>query len=379
MNRELLVALDARGDLEVSACTPEHGARSQEAVAALGPIPVEDAPGRRRVDLEIRHQWPPDFTPVRSGRLVCMQPWEFGGLPAEWIAPLRDVADELWVPTSWVRECAVRSGVPAERVHVVPYGVDIERFRPDGPSYALRTAKRTKLLFVGGLIERKGVDALLESYLSAFSCDDDVCLVVKPFGSDGVYRTSTLEREVRAAAAGSGAEIEVVDENLDFASMASLYRSCDALVHPYRGEGFGMPIAEAMASGLPVVVTDGGAAKDFCDDRNAWLVAARQVPVRPGSWTLSAAGAWWLEPSRSDLVAAMRAVVDDPGAAKLKGAHGRRRIVEEFTWRHAADRAAERIAELLAPEPARSAPPASSDGGDASRSGELGRELEVVR
>jgi len=389
MNRELLVALAARGEHDLSACTREHPPRRGDTTDAMRAITVEPAPPSRRVDLEIRHQWPPDFTPVRDGRLVVMQPWEFGGLPAEWIAPIRDVVDELWVPTNWVRECAIRSGVAPQHVHVVPYGVDVERFRPDGDVYPLRTGKRTKLLFVGGLIERKGIDALLETYLSSFAPSDDVCLVLKPFGSDSVYRTSSLERDVRAAVSGAGAEIEIVDGDLDFAEMAALYRSCDALVHPYRGEGFGMPIAEAMASGLAVVVTDGGAARDFCDERNAWLVAAREVPVRPGSWTLTDAGAWWLEPSRGELAAAMRAVVDNPDTARAKGARGRQRIVEAFTWQHAAERAAERIAAVLHASAASREPDAAPGslvrGFDAATRGDAGppapqpeRRLEVA-
>ena len=124
-----------------------------------------------------------------------------------------------------------------------------------------------------------------------------------------------------------------------------------------------MPIAEAMSSGLPVVVTDGGAARDFCDDGSGWLVAAREVPVRPESWTLTEAGAWWLEPDRTALAAAMRAAVEDPAARREKGAHGRRRIEEGLTWAHAAGRAAQRIAaclELPAGEPP-GRPPAASD------------------
>ena len=129
--------------------------------------------------------------------------------------------------------------------------------------------------------------------------------------------------------------------------MADLYRSCDALVHPYRGEGFGMPIAEAMASGLPVIVPNGGAALDFCSERNAWLVPAREVPIASAEWHPSMAGSWWLEPSRAGLGEALRDVVDSPELARYKGAEGRRRIVEAFTWDHVAARVAERVGVLL--------------------------------
>lgn len=355
VNRELATHLACAGaPFDVAVLTPEIEPFPQDSVRALASVRILRPPVRRPADVEIRHQWPPDFTPVTRGRLVCIQPWEFGGLPAEWVAPLRDVVDELWVPTSWVRECAVRSGVPGDRVHVVANGVDVARFRPEGRRYPLRTTKATKLLFVGGLIERKGVDALLEAYLSSFTRDDDICLVVKPFGSQSVYSTSTLEREVRQAAAGGGAEIEMIDGDLGFEDMAALYRSCDALVHPYRGEGFGMPIVEAMASGLPVVVSKGGACLDFCDDANAWLVSAREVAIRPGEWTPSAPGNWWLEPSRRELAAAMRAVLDEPGTAKRKGAEGRRRAAEQFTWEAAAGVATRRISALLGLPAARS-------------------------
>ena len=137
------------------------------------------------------------------------------------------------MPSSWERNCAIDSGVDAQRVHVIPNGVEVERFTPEGPTFPLSTKKKTKLLFVGGLIERKGVDALLEAYLTAFDRTDDVCLVIKPFGSTSVYRNSDLAPAVRRAADGDGAEIELVDEELDADELAALYRSCDVLVHPY--------------------------------------------------------------------------------------------------------------------------------------------------
>jgi len=351
VNREIATHLaHRRPAIDVSVVTRDFEKPTRDVARALEGIDVTVVDPRRRhelpaVDIEIRHQWPPDFEPV-DGRLVLIQPWEFGGIPAEWIAPLRDVVDELWVPTSWVKQCAQRSGVDGDKVFVVPNGVDTSRFRPEGRPYPLATTKSTKFLFVGGLIERKGVDALLESYLSEFSAADDVCLVIKPFGSDTVYRTSTLEREIRQAASGSGADIEIVDGDLSFDDMAALYRSCDALVHPYRGEGFGLPIAEAMASGLPVIVSDGGACLDFCDERNAWLVGAREVPIASGEWVPTSVGTWWLEPDRGDIASSMRAVAEDPETAKIKGAVGRQRIMDRFTWDLVAEQIAERLSIL---------------------------------
>ena len=60
---------------------------------------------------------------------------------------------------------------------------------------------------------------------------------------------------------------------------AALYRSCDVLVLPYRGEGFGLPIAEAMATGLPVIATARGGAQDFLDEAWAYPLPSHQTAL----------------------------------------------------------------------------------------------------
>ena len=102
-----------------------------------------------------------------------------------------DAVDELWVPSSFVRQGFLQSGVPAERVHVVPLGVDHELFRPGVEPLPLPTGKRFRFLFVGGTIHRKGIDVLLEAYARAFTSADDVCLVVKDMGVGTFYRGQT--------------------------------------------------------------------------------------------------------------------------------------------------------------------------------------------
>ena len=56
-----------------------------------------------------------------------------------------------------------------------------------------------------------------------------------------------------------------LESDLSDEHMVELFNACDCLVHPYRGEGFALPVLEAMACALPVVVTGGGATDDFVD------------------------------------------------------------------------------------------------------------------
>jgi glycosyltransferase involved in cell wall biosynthesis len=345
INRSVCAALQDDASLIVRA-------RATDRSAAPVPLP-------HTADVEVRHQWPPDFRPPASGHLALIQPWEFGSIPTAWVAPLQTVVDELWVPSEHVRRMYLDAGVDADRVVVVPNGVDLSHYSPDGPAMELDDGAgggRVRFLFVGGAISRKGIDLLLSAYGEAFAGRDDVSLIVKDFGAGGVYRggdRAELER-MAADAGGGGARVLHLTETLADDEVAALYRACDVLVHPYRGEGFAMPVLEAMACGLPTVVTAGGPTDEFCPADAGWRIPSTKA-LLPGRMIgdLPLAGeAWMLEPDRDALVALLREVADAGSEERARRGAVARAAAETLGWDVVAARYAERM-RALSDRPAR--------------------------
>ncbi len=385
VNRALTAALEQRSEIRLSRMgetTGLGGEASRGELAETARRLRSTLPSETQVT--IRHAWPPDWSRPTQGSLIVIQPWEYGVLPQQWVDDARNV-DEFWVPSEFVRKCYVDSGVRAERVHVVPNGVDTARFHPGAPPLKLSTNRRFKFLFVGGTIHRKGPDVLLRAYLEAFTAQDDVCLVIKDFGGDSVYSGQTFEARIKAAQALPNApEILYLNEEWPPEKLPGLYTACDALVHPYRGEGFGLPVLEAMACGLPVVVTEGGPTDEFVPrDLACRVKASRRRIGREISGMKLAGEGWLLEPDVPSLVEHMRALEADPGAARIRGralaAHAR----EHASWDRMAEIAVRRILEVRSrsvPSAGRPTPasPAPLSIPQCARLGHLGQARECL-
>ena len=345
VNRELALALidTGRCDLGLVPFESDRFDAEDPRFAALRERmnrPVSDA------DVHVRHRWPPDLSRVPSGRLALMQPWEFGRVPRAWVeAVAAGVVEQVWAYTRYVRDCYLDSGVDPARVAIVPLGIDADRFRPGlTPHDAVRRSRSFRFLFVGGTLYRKGIDILLQAWRQAFGADEDVALIIKDMGVDTFYRNQTAGAAIRQLQHDSGcAEIQYLTDDLPGADMPRLYAAVDALVHPYRGEGFGLPVAEAMACGLPVVVTRGGACDDFCPEDISYGVAGRKLPVTLDGDQDLVGQAWLLEPDVAALAAQMRAVFEGRQEARRRGAVGSQYVRTNFTWQRSAIAALEAI------------------------------------
>jgi glycosyltransferase involved in cell wall biosynthesis len=291
-----------------------------------------DPPLPHAADVEVRHQWPPDLRRPASGRLAVIQPWEFGAVPTDWVASMREDVDEVWVPSEFVRQMYVSSGLEPDRVVSIPNGVDLDVFCPATRS-APRDGCHVRFLFVGGLIWRKGADVLLNAWLQAFAGRSDVTLVVKDFGARSVYRNADRGPIREHASSGRLPRVELIDSELETDELVELYRSCDVLVHPYRGEGFGMPVLEAMACGLPVIVTRGGPTDEFCPEDAGWKIrSGRSLFAQNRVDTLATNGTpWVLEPDVSHLVELLREAALDADGRHTRGVSARA-AAERLSW-----------------------------------------------
>lgn len=297
--------------------------------------------------ITVRHAWPPKWQPPSKGKWIIMQPWEYGALPEEWVEKLQTV-DEIWVPSTFVKREFVDSGIPSKKVYVIPNGIDPEKFHPDANPLPLNTDKKFKFLFVGATVYRKGPDILLRAYMSKFTAKDDVCLVIKDFGGQGWYNGQRFEKQIKWAQSQPNApEILHLDEELSSDEIAGLYTACDCFVLPYRGEGFGIPVLEAMACGLPVIVTAGGATDDFALAEFSWPIAAKKkyIGSRLSTYSLVHEG-WLLEPDQKETEALLDWAATHPEEGKAKGKAASIYVRQHWTWKNAASRIAERLAAL---------------------------------
>jgi glycosyltransferase involved in cell wall biosynthesis len=300
-------------------------------------------------DITIVHQWPPDWSMPQSGKWVCMQPWEYGAVPNDWYIPMKYWVDEIWVYSEYNKESYIRCGIPENKIHVMPLGVDENIFHPGAPALPLELSSFC-FLFVGGTIARKGIDILIQAYLDEFSAEEDVCLFIKDNGNHSFYKGITLEEIIITAMSNPrNPRIQYSDRKFSELELAGLYKACDCLVHPYRGEGFGLPIVEAMACGIPVIVPNQGPSRDFCSEETAFFVSSKEVALskKKISNLETVDYPWWLSIDGDDLQQKMRFAYENRKLVKEKGIKASKQILDSYTWGNSAQLISNRIKQLV--------------------------------
>jgi hypothetical protein len=124
---------------------------------------------------------------------------------------------------------------------------------------------------------------------------------------------------------------------MDARAIQGLYNLADCYVHPARGEGFGLPVAEAMAAGVPVISVAYSGLADFVSDETACTLPFR---LEPAETHFEVPYSLWAEPDGAELVRQLRAHTEDADSREVAERVRRARdlVTTKFTWEAAARR-----------------------------------------
>lgn len=224
------------------------------------------------------------------------------------------LADHILTVSEFARQSYVDAGVAPERVHAIPMGVEVRQFAAEERETSSDARRPVRFVFVGQVGRRKGADVLHDA--------------ASRFGSrTAAFRLSLI--------GNNNSDIQF--DEMPFAQhlgwmpqerLACEFKNHDVLILPSRHDSFGMVVAEAMASGLPVIVSDHVGAKEMVDEGKNGLV----VPAGD-ALELAQAMQWFID-HRAELPAMSRAA---------------RKMAECYDWAYYRQRAVDFFGALLAP------------------------------
>ena len=349
VNRELAKALACSG--EVVALTSRDGPglfepngsflKANPDIAAM----VERGRSGTPADVCLRNQFPPHVADMRGAvRVLANYAWEESAFPISWVREFNASLDLITVTSRFVAKMLRDNGV---HVPIEVVGNGINQILTDlAPSRVTQTSSDPfRFLHISSGFPRKGIDVLLKAWGKAFTRSDRVQLVIKTFPN--IHNRIDDELVQFQAEYPDAAPVTVINEDLSLDRLRGLYADAGALVFPSRGEGFGLPLAEAMVLGKPIITTAYGGQGDFCTTATSWLC---DYSFAYASTHLGVFDSVWVEPDPESLAQAMRDVLSATSVERAqKAGAGQAHILSDYTWDRVAQRTRAAIARIRQP------------------------------
>jgi glycosyltransferase involved in cell wall biosynthesis len=306
-------------------------------------------------------------------------------LPARWVQACNEM-DGILVPCAWNRAVFEESGVTVP-VRVAAPGIDLPAGHSQTAAAGLALAGRTlrerrqtkgrwsrvfsrtlprwqsgrisdyagafKFYSIFQWTERKNPHGLLRAYFAEFRRSDNVCLVLKTYGSDTrPAEQARIAREIAAVRDSmqlpDQAPLLLIGDLLSRDQIHDLHAAGDCFVLPHRAEGFGMPHLEAMSHGNAVIATRFSGNLEFMDAENSILLPYQLCPVAGMGWNDAYQGdMMWAEPDLGALRQAMRQVYADRQYAAGLGRRAREHVRSAFAWSDRARQFVTAVGEII--------------------------------
>jgi len=265
--------------------------------------------------------------------------FETDGLPPAWV-PIMNKCSAIWTPTSFNKATFSVSGIPRERIAVIPHIVRTDKYDPDKVDPIKITIEREfYFLTIMDVTHRKGWDILLRAYLREFKGNRNVALVFKGYyGGVSEQHKKNLMSKLRKfrdeLQIKNPPDVIFFGDILDNQDLPKLFKACHCYVSPARGEGWGLNSSDAMAMELPTILTGWSGFTEYANNDNAYLIDVldyKEIGEEMEKITPNYRHQKWAEPSEAHLRQLMRRVYENYGEAKEKARKGRQDLIQNFS------------------------------------------------
>ncbi|MDY7027153.1 MAG: glycosyltransferase [Spirochaetota bacterium] len=304
-------------------------------------------------DLLAVHISPSDFyTPIPGKRNLLFTMIETATIPRNlWIEPERQ-PDIFVVPCEHNKKI-FKQFYRGKPVHVCPEGINPDEF----PFYERKEPARDepfRLLFVGALNDRKGFKRIADLFNAWLSrgMPDNMQLYLKTtnlidIGLPGIhylkpdkYRLNFTGYKPKEGQAPELPSMVIDQRNLSTEELCGLYQSSHAFILPTTGEGWGLTLHEALATGCPSIWTHWSGPVDFADSQIGYpMKRFRKTPITFESGATSTGAL----PDKGEMLSKIKHIYDNYAEALERGRKAADRMHTRFTW----DNAAQRFIEIL--------------------------------
>jgi len=280
------------------------------------------------------------------GPKIAYNVWESTLQPEHFFNKLKEY-DQIWVPSQWQAECTIAQGMPADKVKVVPEGVDVNTFYPEDPKTVLDYVDgRFKFILFGRWDYRKSTKEIIETFLKEFKLEEPVDLIVSidnPFSGDG-HKTT----EDRLQAYG------FIDERIKIKHFPSredyitYMKNGHVFLSCARSEGWNLPLIEAMACGTPAIYSACCAQMEFAKGKGLSVKVLGERPALDANYNhFNTVVGNYYEPDFEDLARVMRDAFENYKDHKKRAIYEAKLIHHDFNWERIGKIGAETLQEFI--------------------------------
>lgn len=273
---------------------------------------------------------PATYYQFNSKYTIGYTPWESTKIPPHWLDNMRR-CDEIWATSNFVKSVYESHNVNAN-IHVIPHGIS-----DDFKIVERELTSTFNFLHIGGDAKRKNAQMAVDAFLELYEGNKDFRLILK---YDKFCLAETYING-RLLPASLHPQIVAIPESLGLDDLVTLYHKSHCLIYPTMGEGFGMIPFEAIATGLPTIVTNLTGCADF-----AHYAIPLSANLDKAIWNDQHYGAdtgEWASPDFDELVDLMENVVNEYDDVKKFFVKSARILHSEWSWDSTAAKILERL------------------------------------